>query len=118
MTTPQTISELYPSKWLRAADLNGRSFVVTILVVSLEELRNPRTHKNELKAVLDFGRSKRMALNPTQCWAIADIAQDEHFSAWPDTRITISPGLAHNGKRTIVISPAPAPQVTAVDEEE
>ena len=121
---PQTVSDLYPSRWLKADDLNGRSFTLTVAAISLEELHNPRTNKKEFKAVLDFGRTKRLILNKTQCQAVADIAQSERFEDWPDVRLTLHPGHARNGKATIIINPAPAPQETAVacpvnfDEEE
>jgi len=109
MSTPRSVSELYPSKWLKADDLNGRSFILTIERVDLEELHNPQTNKKELKAVVGFGRTKRLCLNKTQCQAIADIAQSEFFEAWPGTVITLSPAVARNGKPTIMIRPGPAP---------
>lgn len=112
--TPSTVSELYPSRWLNANDLDGRSFVVDIQAVTLEELYSRQTKKKELKAVLDFGRTKRFALNPTQCRAVAAVVQDERFASWPGAQITIAPGMSHNRKPTIIISPAPAPQETAV----
>jgi hypothetical protein len=115
LSHPQTVSELYPSKWLKCADLNGRSFTLTIQTVKLEELHNPRTNKKELKAVLDFGRSKRLPLNPTQCHDLTDIAQSERFEEWPGTRITLRPGISHNGKQTIAITPAPPPETAVTD---
>lgn len=111
---PQTVSDLYPSEWLKPDDLNGRSFTLTIHTITLEQLHNPRTNKKELKAVLDFGRTKRLPLNKTQCLAIADIAQSERFEDWPDTRITLHPATAANGKPTIGIKPAPAPTAAPV----
>jgi hypothetical protein len=68
---PQTVSDLYPSKWLKADDLAGRSVTLTITGVTVEQLHNPRTHRPEPKAILDFGRSKRLPLNQTQGHAIA-----------------------------------------------
>lgn len=120
MPHPQSVSELYPSEWLKPDDLNGRSCILAIQTVTLEELHNPRTNKKGLKAVLDFGRSKRLVLNKTQCQAIADIAQSERFEDWPSTRLTLAPGRAHNGKPTIIITPAPPPAKTDFlsDEEE
>lgn len=117
MSTPQTVSDLYPDPWLRPDDLNGRSCILTIQAVTLENLHNPRTKEKERKAVLDFGRSKRLPLNKTQCLAIAAIAQSEQFADWPDTRITLQSGRAHNGKPTIIITPAPPPETQTSDEE-
>lgn len=112
---PQTVSDLYPSKWLKADDLAGRSVTLTITAVAVEQLHNPRTHKPEPKAILDFGRSKRLPLNQTQCHALASVAASDRFADWPGLRITLSPATAPNGKPTInvsagqAITAAPAP---------
>lgn len=110
MKQPRTVSELYPSRWLRAADLNGRTVTVTVQRITLEELHNPRTNQRELIAVAHFGRSKDLALNKTQCLAIADITGSEAFSDWHGRAITLRPGTARNGKPTIDILPPPAPE--------
>lgn len=109
MNTPKTVDDLFPSPWLKPDDLNGRSVTVTIKHVTFEYLHNPRTNQKELKAVLDFGRSKRLPLNKTQALAVADIAQSRTFTDWPETAVTLRPGMARNHKATITITPAPAP---------
>src|SRR5690606_17398227 len=56
-TQTQSVSDLYPSKWLKADNvpaghaLAGRSVIVTITAVAVEQLHNPRTHKPEPKAI-------------------------------------------------------------------
>ncbi len=110
MKQPRTVSELYPSRWLRAADLNGRTVTVTIQRITLEELHNPRTNQRELVAVAHFGRSKDLALNKTQCTAVADIVGSEIFIDWHGRAVTLRPGTARNGKPTIDILPPPAPE--------
>jgi hypothetical protein len=113
-TQPQTVSALNPSKWLKADDLAGRSVTLTITAVSVEQLHNPRTHKPEPKAILDFGRSigcarhGRLPLNRTQCLAIAALAGSERFADWPGLRVTLHPATAPNGKPTIRITAAPS----------
>jgi hypothetical protein len=87
---PSNVSDVYPSKWskwLKADDLAGRSVTLTITAVTVEQLHNPRTHKPEPKAILDFGRSQAMPctaavyclaalpLNQTQCFAPTSTAQ-------------------------------------------
>jgi hypothetical protein len=118
----------------KAADLAGRSVTLLITSVTVEQLHNPRTHRPEAKAVLDFGRSKRLPLNRTQCLALAALAGSERFADWPGLRVTLHPATAPNGKPTIritapVLSPAegapaapaagngapPAPVATATD---
>ena len=107
----QTVSDLFPSKWLSADDLAGRSVVVQIAQVSLEEIRQ-RDGKNELKAVVAFDRAhKRLILNKTQALAIAAVVRSEAFADWPGQRIQLSVGRAPNGKPTIVVSQAPVPHV-------
>lgn len=104
---PQTVSDLFPSKWLAADDLAGRAVVVQIAQVSLEEIRQ-RDGKYELKAVVTFERAhKRLILNKTQAQAIATLARSEVFADWPGQRIQLIAGRAPNGKPTIVISQAP-----------
>ncbi len=102
-TPPRSVSELFPSPWLHADDLNGRTVTVTIRQVTVESIRNPQTRKSEWKAVLDFGRSKRLIVNKTQSLALADIANNEEFAAWSGLTISLSPAVAHNGKPTIAI---------------
>lgn len=114
-THPQTVSELFPSPWLHHDDLNGRTFVVTIRRVEFDNfLEKPGQHngKKILKAILDFGRSKKLILNKTQCEEIADITGSEAFKDWPGRRITLAPGLSHNNKPTIKITPPPAPKAS------
>ena len=49
---PKTVSELYPSPWLKADDLNGRVATVTITAVDIEDIRhNPGLTKIPYYAV-------------------------------------------------------------------
>jgi hypothetical protein len=109
-TQPETVSDLFPSRWLAPADLRGRSVTLTITAVAVEQRHNPRTHKPEPKAVLDFGRSigcarhSRLPLNRAQCLALAALAGSERFADWPGLRVTLHPATAPNGKPTIRIT--------------
>ena len=38
-TPPRTVSDLFPSKWLKAEDLDGRPHTVRIVDVTVESLR-------------------------------------------------------------------------------
>ena len=108
MNTPKSLDELYPDPWLRPADL-VRPYVLTIVRCDVEKVHSILTGKDELAAILDFGRKKRMILNKTQGEAVADVAQSRNFDDWAGVRIQVSAGRATNGKATIVIRPAPAP---------
>jgi hypothetical protein len=107
----QTVSDLFPEKWLKADHLNGRSAIVTITRVTVEEIHNPRTRQEEKKLVLEFrGKEKRMILNKTQAFACAEVATTEHFHLWIGKKIMISPGRARAGQPTIVIGRPPQTQ--------
>lgn len=110
--TPQTVSDLYPSKYVKPADLQGKPVTVHIAKVSVEELRQ-FDGTRALKVVLTFHKAaKRMILNKTQCLALASITGSERFDAWVGHTITLSPGMAHNGKPTLLISRALKPVTT------
>ncbi len=103
---PETIDELYPSRWLRPDDLQGRSVEIEVMRVTVEEIYTPQTYTDDWRAILDFGRSKRMILNKTQCEAMRRITGSEKFTDWAGANIALDPGIAHNGKPTIVINEA------------
>lgn len=101
MNEPRTVSELYPSQWVRSRDLNGKAVTVTIQAVTVEEFRTPdgRTH---LAAVLAFvGKKKRLILNKTQCKALVAITGSERFADWVGCEVQLAPATAPNGKPTI-----------------
>lgn len=65
MNTPTTLDEMFPSKYLKAADIHGEQ-VVTIKKFDQEELPNRETQKDELKVILYFEEfEKGMVLNKT-----------------------------------------------------
>jgi hypothetical protein len=100
------IEQLYPKKWLSAADLAGRCVTVTISAVSLEQVRNPRTNREEPKLAVAFeGKQKRLLLNKTQAYALAAIGSKE-TDGWAGMQVTLSPAVAPNGAQTIAIGPA------------
>ncbi len=103
--TPQTVSELFPSKWLKADDLE-KSFDLEIAGTEFETVYDARSKEHILKMVVNFkGAQKRLIPNKTQCEALWVITGSEHFADWAGHTVTLSPGRAHNGKPTIIISP-------------
>ena len=103
---PSTVSELYPSKWLRAEDLRPGGVRVKIVGVEVQELRQ-RDGTLKLSAVLTFEKAtKRMICNVTQCRAIATILESERFSDWPGHMVCLVPAVASNGKATIEVQRA------------
>ena len=81
--------DLFPSKYLKAADLKGRPLVVEIAEAPTEVFK--AGDRNDRKTVLHFhGRVKPLPLNMTNWDAVADIAGDgtDH---WPATKIDVFP---------------------------
>lgn len=104
MTYPETVSELFPSKWLKAADLE-KPVTVEIEDVAFETVYDARSKEHVLKLTISFqGAQKRLIPNKTQCEALWKITDSERFLDWVGKTVTLAPGVAHNGKPTIVIS--------------
>jgi hypothetical protein len=77
------IDQLYPSRFLRAADLNGKPLRVTIAGLKREDVGG------EQKVVLSFtDGSKDLILNKTNGRAVAKALGDE-TSSWPGKDIIL-----------------------------
>jgi hypothetical protein len=80
-----SISSLFPSKWLRASDLNGRTITVTMSHVASEDVSG----NGEPQPVLYFeGKEKGMCLNKTNANKIAEIFGDD-YSNWAGSQIVL-----------------------------
>jgi hypothetical protein len=80
--------EVFPSKYLKASDLNGKPIVVTIDSAPLEVLKNPEG-KEQAKTVLYFrGAKKALPLNVTNWDAVAAIC-GEDTDMWPGCKIEL-----------------------------
>lgn len=108
---PQSVSELWPSRYLSAADVTGR-VTLKIRQVTLEEFREPGTGEMTWKPVISFetmsGRQTQKSLiaNKTQAHALAQITGSERFADWTGKVIVLAPARAQNGKPTISILPS------------
>ena len=108
-----TVSEIYPSEWLKAADLAGRAVTVTIASVEVRSF-DARSGKEEKKLVVSFtGAQKRLVCNVTQARAIAAAAGSDDTDNWPGTRIQLRPDRTKQNQDTITVSAAPARQPAA-----
>lgn len=77
-------TDIFPSKYLRAADLNGHEPVVTIDRVAMETLGDDR------KPVVYFkGKDKGVVLNKTNFNAIEDISGEEDTDNWGGTKVKL-----------------------------
>lgn len=107
-TSPKSVSELYPPKWVRVEDLQGRPATVIIAAVSVEDLRSFGSTDREPRAILSFeGKTRRLILNQTQCKQVAQALGSEAFADWVGKRLQLIPTIAPNKKPTIGILPAP-----------
>lgn len=86
-----SIYELFPRKYVTAADLNGKGVDLTIASLRLEEMHNTDNNQKERKPVLYFDKaSKGMVLNKTNALTIAGVHGPE-TDHWTGRRITIYP---------------------------
>ena len=78
-------NDIFPSRFLKAADLGGKVVVVTVERVVQEEL------DEQLKAVVYFhGSTKPLVLNATNYDSIAE-HYGEDTDGWPDAEIEVYP---------------------------
>lgn len=102
---PSTVTELYPSKYLTADDLHGRSYKLQVRAVEVEKMRDAFTHTDEWKAVLHFVNAKKgLVLNKTQVMKMRELTGSEVLRDWRGEVVVLAPGFTRNGKKTIVIS--------------
>lgn len=105
---PRNVSQLFPSQYVTAEDLKGKSHMLTVDVVEVVQMRSKFTNQQEYKGVVRFVEaSKGLVLNKTQALAFARIAGSEEFDRWPGLKVILRPGRAPNGKQTILVD-APA----------
>lgn len=103
MSEPKSVSELYPSRWVKAADLNDKAVTVKVTDVKVEPVHTPGG-ETKTAAVLAFeGKQKRLILNKTQCRAMVAITGSEQFDDWVGINVQLVPAKAPNGKDTITI---------------
>src|SRR5690606_24028193 len=104
------ISNAFPSNYIRAADLQGRSVVVTIDRVTLEDLNG------EHKPVLHFeGKHRGLVLNKTNATTLAGSFGDD-TAAWEGQKIELFPVEADfQGRRVPAIRVRVPPGTSRAD---
>jgi hypothetical protein len=82
------INAAFPSTYIKASDLEGKTVTVTIREVKIEQIGRER----DSKPVLYFdGKEKGLVLNKTNARKIASIAGDADTENWTGVRIAIFP---------------------------
>lgn len=102
-TKPRTVNDLFPSRFLRADDLQGKVFELAIENVTIEEL-NGLQGKHWAAILWLKGAKKGLVLNKTQASAMQRISGTDVIERWQGLRISVRPGYSHNRKPTIIIS--------------
>jgi hypothetical protein len=93
-------NDLFPSKYFKAADLNGKPIDLVIKSATVESLKNMQG-ANESKLVLGFvNQPKSLVCNRTNYDAIADLHGDE-TEGWSGKKIQLYPDKAHVGGKTV-----------------
>ena len=92
-----TLTELYPSKWLKAADLEGQPRLVTIEALKLEAVEDGKPPKPVLAL---RGLTQGLVLNKTNGRAIAAFLGDD-TAAWAGKKIVMYPAQADFQGRTV-----------------
>jgi hypothetical protein len=83
-------SEVFPSKWLKAADLKGQPCVLEIERAVFEPVKF--NGKEQKKLVLYFaGTGKAMPVNATNWDSIVDITGEADSDNWPGHMIEVFP---------------------------
>jgi hypothetical protein len=80
------LDQAFPSKYLKAVDLNGQDVTFTIDRVKQE------TIGSDLRLVVCFrGTAKQFVLNKTNASAIARVTGSRDTDDWPGQRVTLYP---------------------------
>jgi hypothetical protein len=97
------IHEVYPSKWLKAADLAGKPAALKVATATMETLKAP-DGAQETKLVVRFANtSKALVVNKTNLHTLAEVLGDE-TDAWIGQTIEAYPTrVAMGGKEVDAI---------------
>jgi hypothetical protein len=91
------LNDLFPSRYLKAADLKGSSPTVTVAGVMLEVMGRAR----EKKPVVYFvGKSKGLLLNKTNALELARLAGSDNTDQWVGVRVRLVATTDTFGKET------------------
>jgi hypothetical protein len=108
---------LFPSKYLKAADLGGKPLVVTIKSTTVEALNNPNGGGQRDKLLLSFvNQPKKLVCNVTNYNSISDVHGDETDN-WPGKRIELYPTKASMGGKSFDAIRVRAPVSEALNDE-
>ena len=85
------INDLFPSKYVKAADLKGQEVPVTIMMVQIEEVEQGKPH---LPVAYFNGMTKGLVLNKTNATTIA-ATYGEETDYWAGKSIVLYPDMTN-----------------------
>jgi hypothetical protein len=84
------INDMFPSKYVRGEDLNGKSFIVTIAHIEAEVMRPNPASPEVTKFVLYTQEGKKgIVLSKVLAQQIAKILQADDTDAWTGKKVAI-----------------------------
>lgn len=93
--------DVFPSRFLRAADLRGKPIAVKIERAPIETLKGP-DGKEDTKTVLYFaGTKKCLPLNRTNWDSVADITSEDDSDRWAGRQIELFPTTTEMKGKTV-----------------
>jgi hypothetical protein len=95
-----TLSELFPSKYMKAADLGGKPWTLRIKDASVETLKDLRGGESPKCVVYFIGAKKSLPLNRTNFLAIADLCGDDS-DQWPGHEVELYPTRVSMGEKIV-----------------
>lgn len=85
-----TISDLFPSRYLKAADLKGQRRILTLSKIASEEVGRAK----ERKPIVYFQKcTKGMVLNKTNANKIAEVVGSKNIADWPGKQVVLYPTM-------------------------
>ena len=114
------VSEMFPSKYLKGVDLQGKAWRLTIVGVAAERMSPGQGRPEEEKFILHFQETpKGVILSRTTAYQIAVALDTENVAEWVGRTVTIYPesmtvgGQEHIGIRARKAESQPTKEVGA-----
>lgn len=108
------INDCFPSTFLKAYDLKGKTPTVTIDRVEFQQVRGGRTGTVETKPIVYFtGKGKGLLLNKTNARAIMAIAKTAVTEEWRGVAVTLFATVDTFGKEQHDVIRIKAPAAAA-----
>jgi hypothetical protein len=93
----RTMNDAFPSKYLTAADVHGKSMEVVIESVDYAKMRDGA----EKPIAMFEGLSKGVVLNKTKAKFLSDLTGSPNFDDWVGAQVTLSAGTVNFAGETV-----------------